>query len=85
MEFNAVHQQGYDLNNDTGVNFFDPAGTTASTIAVDAAIISDTDKIAASTNEDTDGMVLQIILVLQVMVKMQPDLLMYIRIVWKNL
>ncbi|GAE95064.1 flagellar hook-associated protein FlgK [Gracilibacillus boraciitolerans JCM 21714] len=55
MEFNAVHQQGYDLNNDTGVNFFDPAGTTASTIAVDAAIISDTDKIAASTNEDTDG------------------------------
>ncbi|WP_163538880.1 flagellar hook-associated protein FlgK [Gracilibacillus sp. YIM 98692] len=49
QEFNAVHQDGYSLNRENGINFFDENGLTADTIAVDQAIIDDKDNIAAST------------------------------------
>lgn len=46
-EVNAVHQQGYGLDGVTGRNFFDPAGTTAATIALSADIDGQPDRIGA--------------------------------------
>ena len=47
-EVNSVHGSGYTLNGATGVNFFDPAGLTMSTIALSAAVTGSTDAIAAA-------------------------------------
>lgn len=54
---NAEHSAGFGLNNATGINFFDAAGTTAGTIAVDANILADLDNIAAASviNAPGDG------------------------------
>jgi len=52
---NAVHRTGYDLNNNTGINFFDSRFVTAGTIRVNANIISDTTRIAAAGVPDAVG------------------------------
>lgn len=53
---NAIHRAGHTLTGATNVNFFDPAGTTAQTIAIDPAILASTDAIAAAvTNAPGDG------------------------------
>ncbi len=55
-EFNALHSAGYTLNGTTGVDFFDPAGVTASTISLSAAVRASSDNIAAaSVNAPGDG------------------------------
>jgi flagellar hook-associated protein 1 FlgK len=45
---NATHQTGYDLNGIAGGAFFGAAGTTAATLAVDAAIVAAPGRIAAA-------------------------------------
>ena len=55
-EFNSLHAAGFTLNGTTGVDFFDPAGVTASTISLSAAVQSSSDNIAAaSLNAPGDG------------------------------
>ena len=49
-EFNAIHRAGYTLSGATGVDFFDPAGTTAATISLSATVRASSDNIAASAN-----------------------------------
>jgi flagellar hook-associated protein 1 FlgK len=45
---NTLHATGYDLNGIAGGAFFAPAGTTAATIAVDAAVLAAPARIAAA-------------------------------------
>jgi len=47
---NEEHITGYDLNGGTGVNFFDENTTGAGDIALSAAILADTDAIAAGAS-----------------------------------
>ena len=49
-QINALHTTGYDLNGDAGVDFF--TGSSASDIAVNSAMIDNSDKIAASSTAD---------------------------------
>ncbi|HKI45274.1 MAG TPA: flagellar hook-associated protein FlgK [Balneolales bacterium] len=49
---NAIHQTGYDMNGNTGVDFFDPNNTTAKTISLNSVIQNNPQAIAAS---DTSG------------------------------
>ncbi len=51
---NAQHGQGYDIDGVPGGDFFEPA-TTAGDMGVSAAILADSDKIAASVTVDDDG------------------------------
>jgi flagellar hook-associated protein 1 FlgK len=44
---NAIHQGGVTRTGSTGANFFDPAGVTAASIALDAVVLASTDAIAA--------------------------------------
>ncbi|MDM7913674.1 MAG: flagellar hook-associated protein FlgK, partial [Candidatus Eisenbacteria bacterium] len=46
-EFNALHSTGYNLNGETGINFFDPTGTNARSIALSAEVEASGDAIAA--------------------------------------
>jgi flagellar hook-associated protein 1 FlgK len=48
-EINALHQTGTNPAGDTGVDFFDPAGVTASTIGLSAAVAADPGAISAGT------------------------------------
>ncbi len=54
---NSQHVGGFGLDNNTNRNFFDSAGTTAQTIAVDASILSNLSYIAAASviNAPGDG------------------------------
>ncbi len=55
-EFNAVHELGFALDGvTTGVDFFDPTGTTAATIVLDPAIVTSYDNIAAALNPNSPG------------------------------
>jgi len=49
---NQVHVNGFNLNDTTGIEFFNPSGTTASTIALNSQIVDSVSLIAAS---DTSG------------------------------
>jgi len=49
-QINALHTTGYDLNGDAGVDFF--TGSSASDIAVNSAILDDSNTIAASSTVD---------------------------------
>ena len=49
-QVNALHQTGYGLNGSTGIDFFDSNTTGARNIALDANILGDTDRIAASSD-----------------------------------
>lgn len=46
-EVNALHTTGYDLAGATGLNFFDPANTTAATISLSADVAGQPDRVAA--------------------------------------
>lgn len=54
-EVNRVHSNGYDLNNNTNIQFFDPRFTDAGTIRVNPAIVRDGTRIAAASNPDAVG------------------------------
>lgn len=56
-EVNTLHQTGYTLDGRSGRDFFDPAGTTAGTIALSADVLTSTASIAAglSPNEGDGG------------------------------
>jgi flagellar hook-associated protein 1 FlgK len=47
-ETNALHRAGFTLTGATGVDFFDPAGVTAGSIALSAALQASTDNLAAA-------------------------------------
>ena len=49
-ELNALHREGYDLYGSLGIDFFDPAGATASEIRLSQALADDPDRIAASAD-----------------------------------
>lgn len=53
---NTVHQQGYDMAGSTGANFFDPATTGASTMALSATVRSGTAFIAAASGGTSAGL-----------------------------
>jgi flagellar hook-associated protein 1 FlgK len=48
-EVNAIHQTGTNPAGNTGIDFFDPAGTTASSLALSADVLAGVDAIAAGT------------------------------------
>ncbi|HUK63929.1 MAG TPA: flagellar hook-associated protein FlgK [Dongiaceae bacterium] len=48
-EVNALHRTGYTPAGATGIDFFDPAGTTAASIRLSAAVQGNPDSIAASS------------------------------------
>ena len=52
---NTLHQQGYDLAGTTGSNFFDPATTGASTMALSATVKQGTAFIAAASGGTSAG------------------------------
>jgi len=54
-EFNAIHMQGYGLEDDTARNFFNPDYTTASDIRVNSAILNNHNHIAASAEAGEAG------------------------------
>lgn len=54
-EVNSRHASGYGLDGLTGRAFFDPAGTTASTIALSADVLADSRAIAASGDPTAPG------------------------------
>lgn len=55
-EVNAIHSAGVTLGGATGINFFDPAGTTAGSFQVDAAILASRDNVIAGyTGDAGDG------------------------------
>ena len=54
-EVNTVHSSGYNLNNITNTNFFDPDVTGAADFNVSTEILNDADLIAASDQLDQPG------------------------------
>lgn len=48
--FNVQHHNGYDLNGNSGTDFFDPAAVTAENIRLSDQIVNDLSKIAASAS-----------------------------------
>lgn len=46
-DINALHNAGYDPSGNTGIDFFDPAGVTASTITLSADVLDQPNNIAA--------------------------------------
>lgn len=46
-EVNAVHRQGYDIDGNTGLDFFDPAGTTITSLALSTDVAGQPDRLAA--------------------------------------
>ncbi len=50
QQVNAIHSTGYTQDGQTGVNFFDPAGITAGTITLSAAVLGSTRNIAAGAS-----------------------------------
>lgn len=50
-EVNALHRTGTSPSGDTGVDFFDPSGVTASTLRLSAAVEADAGVIAAGTDD----------------------------------
>ncbi len=55
-QVNAIHSTGYTLNGSTGINFFDPTFTTASTIRINQAILNDSNYVIASETPDGDNL-----------------------------
>lgn len=48
-QVNAIHSNGYGLNDAVSRNFFNPANTSAESISLNKAIVSDPEHIAASS------------------------------------
>jgi flagellar hook-associated protein 1 FlgK len=63
---NAVHETGYTAAGQTGVDFFDPTGMTAASIALSQPVLQSADAVAASaTGAPGDASVAQRIAALQ--------------------
>jgi len=54
-EINSLHSTGYDLNNNTGINFFDPTHVSAGDISLNIDLENNVDMIAASQSDDPDA------------------------------
>lgn len=54
-EFNAIHRNGFGLDNGTGRDFFNPANTTAQSIEISQIIKDNVEYIAASSAADEAG------------------------------
>lgn len=54
-EVNAIHSNGFTLNNTTGIDFFDDTKTDAGTIQLNALVSSNPDNIAASDQSNEPG------------------------------
>ncbi len=54
-QVNAIHRAGYTLTGATGVDFFDPAGLTAGSIRLSAAVSASSDAIAAAGSPSASG------------------------------
>ncbi len=54
-EVNALHSSGFDLNGNTGVNFFHAGGTTASTMRLSDEVNADSRSIVASAGDPSLG------------------------------
>lgn len=52
---NQIHVNGYDLNNNTGISFFQNGNTSASTIGLNSQIQNDVTLIAASNTNNAVG------------------------------
>ncbi len=52
---NEEHAQGYNLNDETGIDFFNPDDTSASSISINSDISEDVRTIAASSEENEPG------------------------------
>jgi flagellar hook-associated protein 1 FlgK len=52
---NELHVNGFDLNGNTGTEFFNPTNTQASNIAINSSIVSDVSRIAASNTAGANG------------------------------
>lgn len=52
-EVNALHTAGTNPTGTTGVSFFDPTGVTMTSIALSAAVLADSDLVAAGTPDGT--------------------------------
>lgn len=48
-QVNTLHRSGYTLDDETGIDFFDPAALTAGSIRLSAEIAADHTRVAAST------------------------------------
>ncbi len=48
-EFNAIHSSGFGVDDATSRSFFNPSGTTASTISINQVLIDNPNHIAASS------------------------------------
>ena len=56
-QVNAIHEGGYGLDGTTGVSFFDPSFTDASSIRINEEIMGDINRIAASQSIDGDNII----------------------------
>ncbi len=54
-EINALHSTGYDLDGNTGVDFFNGGGTTAATIRLSDAVNADSRAVVASAGDPSAG------------------------------
>jgi flagellar hook-associated protein 1 FlgK len=54
-EINELHSQGFGLEDATHRNFFDPGGTTAADIKVNASLLNNPNHVAASDTVDEAG------------------------------
>ena len=54
-EVNAVHNTGYDLDGNTGVDFFDAGSTSAATMRLSDAVLADSRSIVASAGDPSTG------------------------------
>ncbi len=50
---NALHETGFNMNQDTGIDFFNPNDTTAGTISLSDAVLADPNNIAAASGGTT--------------------------------
>ena len=58
QQVNTLHETGYSLDGQTGLDFFDPAGITAGTMALSSAVRSSNGNVAAGgTSAPGDGSV----------------------------
>lgn len=56
-QVNTLHAAGFGINGTTGINFFDPAGTTAATMRLGSEVLADTNKIAAASTASGDNVI----------------------------